>query len=419
MKAEVIAVGTELLLGEIVNTNAQFISVALSKIGVDVVYHTVVGDNEERISEEIMRSLGRSDVVIITGGLGPTHDDLTREAIARATGRPLERRPELENWLRERFDRMGRVMAKGNLKQADQPKGAEAIANPRGTAPGVALVHEGKRIYAVPGVPSEMQGMLADYLVPDLAKVAGGSTLLSRYLKVAGMGESDVAERLKPIIDALDKKRTATIALLASAGEVRVRITAKAGDHQGALDIIRPVEDQVVKELGSAVYGADEDTLEKVVAELLRKRKVTLATAESVTGGVVVSRMIAIPGASDFLNAGYVTYATEAKLLELGVPNQILEEHGAVSKETALAMAQGARDRAHADVGLSTTGEAGPEPAEAPVGTVLLGLSWEGGGAHRKFLAPGARETVRLWASQGALNFLRLWLLGEIEPELE
>ena len=417
MKAEIIAVGTELLLGEIVNTNAQFISVALSRIGVDVLYHTVVGDNEERIAEEIARALSRSDVLIITGGLGPTHDDLTREALAGATGRKLERRAELEKDLRERFNRMGRVMAEGNVKQADQPSGAEAIQNPRGTAPGIALEHEGKRVYAVPGVPSEMQGMLADFVIPNLSNEESGSTLLSRYLKVAGMGESDVAQRIKGIINELDSDRSATIALLASAGEVRVRITAKAESNESALRLIKPVEEKVSGELGSAVYGADEDTLEKVVADLLRQNEVTVATAESITGGFVVSRLVGVPGASEFLSAGYVTYATEAKLFELGIPKEILDKHGAVSKETAIAMAQGARDRAHAKVGLSTTGEAGPEANEAPVGTVFLGLSWDGGSAHRKFVAPGPRDAVRLWASQGALNLLRLWLLGEVGTE--
>ncbi|MBW3588349.1 MAG: competence/damage-inducible protein A [Actinobacteria bacterium] len=417
MKAEVIAVGTELLLGEIINSNAQYISTELSRIGIDVMYQTVVGDNEQRIADEISRALDRSDVVIITGGLGPTHDDLTREAITRATGRKLERRPELEQWLRERFAAMGREMADNNLRQADQPETAVAIGNPRGSAPGVDLAHNGKRIFAVPGVPVEMKGMLSDHVIPELSGAAGENTLLSRYLKVAGMGESDVAQRIKHMIDDLDRQHIVTIALLASAGEVRVRITAKARNEKEALELIAPTEERVRGELGVAVYGTDGDTIEGAAAGVLKGRGLKLAIAESVTGGLVVSRMISIPGTSEFLDTGFVTYAIESKIRQLGVDPKIIEEHGAVSKETAIAMAEGARRSAGSDVGLATTGEAGPDPAEAPVGTIFIAVSWEQASAHRKFIAPGDRDAIRRWASAGALNFLRLWAMGEVKPD--
>lgn len=413
MRAEVVAVGTELLLGDIANDNAREISEALAAIGVDVLFHTVVGDNEERIAGVISRAIERADVVIVTGGLGPTHDDVTREAIARATGVPLERRPELEAWLRERFARMSRVMPEANLRQADLPRGAEPIENPTGTAPGFALTLDGKRIYAVPGVPREMRGILADRVLPDLRGPAGGATLLSRVLRVVGLGESDVGERLAAVIEDLDREREATLALLAGGGEVRVRITAKGVSPQRALERIDPVERRVRGILGSAVYGADADTLEGVVAALLRQRGLTLAIAESVSGGMLASRLLGVPGASDFLLAAYVAYSRTSKVDDLFVPASVLDRHGTVSAETALSMAAGARARTGADVAVATTGEAGPEPAEAEVGTVYLGLAHLDGSLHRRFVAPGDREAIRRWASQAALNLLRLWLTGE------
>lgn len=413
MRAEVVAVGTELLLGDIANDNAREISEALAGIGVDVLFHTVVGDNEERIAGVISRAIERADVVIVTGGLGPTHDDVTREAIARATGVPLERRPELEAWLRERFARMSRVMPEANLRQADLPRGAEVIENPTGTAPGFALTLDGKRIYAVPGVPREMRGMLADRVLPDLRGPAGGATLVSRVLRVVGLGESDVGERLAAVIEDLDRQREATLALLAGGGEVRVRITAKGTSPQRALERIEPVERRVRGILGSAVYGADADTLEGVVAALLRQRRLTLAIAESVSGGMLTSRLLGVPGASDFLLAAYVAYSRTSKVDDLFVPASVLERHGTVSAEAALCMAAGARARTGADVAVATTGEAGPEPAEAEVGMVYLGLAHLDGSLHRRFVAPGDREAIRRWASQAALNLLRLWLTGE------
>lgn len=415
MRAEIIAVGTELLLGQIANTNAKTISEGLAGIGVDVMFHTVVGDNEERIAATIAQALERSDVVIITGGLGPTHDDLTREAIARASGRPLERRPELEEALRERFARFGRVMAETNLRQADQPQGALAIPNPRGSAPGVALVHDGKRIYAMPGVPHEMGAMFFESVLPDLAEATPGSALVSRIVRVAGIPESDLAQSLRPLIIELDESRTATIALLPSFGEVQVRITAKGANADEARAYIGPVEEEVRKILGAGVFGTDHETLEGVVARLMMERGLTLAVAESVTGGMLASRLVDVAGASRFMKAGYVAYSQQAKMRDLAVGGAVIDAHGSVSAEAAEAMAAGARQRAGTDLGLSTTGEAGPEPREANVGAVFVGISWEEGSRSRGFVAPGPRNLVRRWATLGALNLLRLWLIGEVE----
>jgi competence/damage-inducible protein CinA-like protein len=415
MKAEIVSVGTELLLGDIANTNAQFIAQQLAAVGVDVMFGTEVGDNEARIADVISRALERCDVVIITGGLGPTHDDLTREAIARATDRALQRRAELEDELRRRFEFMGRPMADANLKQADLPAGAEAIANPNGTAPGIFLDHDGKLIFAVPGVPHEMRSMMQRNVVPELVRRGGGEVLFSRTLRCAGVGESDLAARITPVIDRLEVTKLATIALLASAGEVRIRITTKDADAGAAQGRIAGVEAELRAVLGSIVFGADDETLEGVVAAELARRGLTLAIAESVTGGMLASRFVDVPGASAFLRAGYVAYSVDSKKSDLLVPEEVIAAHGAVSEEAAQAMAAGARRRAGADLGLATTGEAGPLTAQASAGTICLALAWKGGAISRRFIAPGAREQVRRWATLGALNLLRLWLAGELE----
>lgn len=411
MKAEIIGVGTELLLGQIANTNAVTISRALAEKGIDVLYHTVVGDNEERIATAITHALSRSDVLIMTGGLGPTQDDLTRDGLARATSHDLARVPELEQALRQRFERLGRNMAESNLRQVELPEGARAIPNARGTAPGIAMEHDGKKIYVLPGVPSEMEPMLYDFIIPELSAAAGGGIVLSRLLAVAGIPESEVAEVLKDEVARLDAERTATLAFLPSAGEVRIRITAKDANEAAALERIGPVEERIRKILGAAVFGVDDQSLEAVVASILIERGLTLAVAESVTGGMLASRLVDVPGASRFLRAGYVTYSMEAKA-DLGVPRSLLERHGAVSAETTLALAEAARLRAGVDLALATTGEAGPEPKEREVGTVFITLAWDGGSTHRGFRAPGERAAVRRWAANGALNLLRLHLIS-------
>ncbi len=414
MKAEILAVGTELLIGQIANTNAQTISQELANIGVDVLFHTTVGDNEERIALALGAAMQRSDVVVITGGLGPTHDDLTREAIARVTGKSLERNSSIESWLHELFTSRGREMADANLRQADVPAGAETIDNPIGTAPGIFMEHEGKVIVAVPGVPAEMKRMLEETVLDKLSERAGGSILVSRTLKVAGLGESDLAQRIEATIKKLDDSDTAKIALLASVGEVRIRISAKGADRGEAVQHIAPVEKELRETLGTRVFGADDDTLEAVVTEMLKQRRLTLGVAESFTGGYLVSRLIGVPGVSDPFQAAYVTYSNESKIRDLSVPAETIDKHGAVSEETALAMAEGIRSRGSADMGLSTTGEAGPEPEEQPVGTFWVGLAWEGGSLARRFFAPGERDAVRWWGSQAALNTLRMWMLGEL-----
>lgn len=414
MRCEIVGVGTELLLGQIVNTNAAWIGQRLADVGWDCLRHTAVGDNQARIAEVIREALGRADAVIVTGGLGPTQDDVTREAMAAVAGVPLVRRPELEAWLRERFARMGvQRMAEMNLRQADVPEGARYIDNPRGTAPGLIVEVDGKPAYAVPGVPREMEGMLEQVVLPDLAARAGeGRAIVSRTLRTAGVGESRLAERLTPLWEEAGAGEV-TLAYLASPGEVRVRLTAVGATRDEALADIAPVEARIREELGDIVYGTDDETLEAAVGRLLRERGGTLATAESLTGGLLGGRITAVPGSSGYYLGGVVAYATDAKASLLGVDQELLAGAGPVSEPVAAAMAEGARKAFGADLGLAATGVAGPaEQAGRRVGTLCLGVADAAGTATRTLTAPGDRTQVRLWASAVALDLMRRRLEG-------
>jgi nicotinamide-nucleotide amidase len=414
VRCEIVGVGTELLLGQIVNTNAAWIGQRLADVGWDCLRHTVVGDNEARITEVLREALGRADAVIVTGGLGPTQDDVTREAIATLAGVPLVRRPELEAWLRERFAAMGVArMAEMNLRQADVPEGARHIDNPRGSAPGLIVEVGGKPVYAVPGVPREMEGMLERVVLPDLAARAGeGRAIVSRVLRTAGVGESRLAERLTPLWEAAGGGKV-TLAYLASAGEVRVRLTAVGATRDEAIAEIAPVEAKIREELGEIVYATDDETLEAAVGRLLHERDRTLATAESLTGGLLGGRITTVAGSSDYYLGGVVSYATEAKAALLGVDRELLAGEGAVSEPVAAAMAAGARRAFGADLGLATTGVAGPTEQDGrPVGTVCLGVADAAGTATETRRAPGDRTQVRAWTATLALDLLRRRLEG-------
>jgi nicotinamide-nucleotide amidase len=414
VRCEIIGVGTELLLGQIVNTNAAWIGQRLADVGWDCHRHAVVGDNTERIAEALTEALGRADAVILTGGLGPTQDDVTREALAAVAGVPLVRQPELETWLRERFARMGvKRMAEMNLRQADVPEGARTIDNPRGTAPGLIVEVGGRAVYAVPGVPREMEGMLERVVLPDLAARAGeGRAIVSRVLRTAGVGESRLAERLTPLWEEAGTGQV-TLAYLASPGEVRVRLTAVGATRDEALAEIAPVEAKLRQELGEIVYGTDEETLEAVVGRLLRERGLTLATAESLTGGLLGGRITGQPGASDYYLGGVVAYATDAKASQLGIDPELLAADGPVSEPVAAAMAAGARTVFGADLGLAATGVAGPtEQSGRPVGTLCLGVADASGTVTQTLTAPGDRAQVRLWTASLALDLTRRRLEG-------
>jgi nicotinamide-nucleotide amidase len=416
VRAELVGVGTELLLGQIANTNAQWMSDRLASIGVDVLHHQVVGDNLERIQEVLGLALERSDVVLVTGGLGPTEDDITRDALAAMLGVGMRRHPEIEQLLRSKFDRFGGSgMPESNLRQADVPEGCRYIVPIRGTAPGlVAEFSDGGRIYAMPGVPAEMMEMMENTVLPELAARSGPSALVSRTIRCTGIGESRVAELMRDLFTTLTNP---TVAYLASLGEAKVRLTAKAATAEEAERIIAPVADEVVRRLGDTVFSTDDESLEQAVARLLRERDRTLATAESITGGGVAERMSHAPGSSAVFVGGAVTYTAEAKERVLGVSRATLDGAGVVSEACAREMAAGARGLFGADVAVSLTGAAGPEPhAGAEPGTVWIGLDADGVQHARGYVSKGEREQVRRWAEQAALDLVRRHLEGRPLP---
>ena len=353
MIVEVIAVGTELLLGQIINTNLAHIGGRIADLGLDAHYQQTVGDNLGRMEAAIVTALDRADAVIITGGIGPTQDDITREAICAATGRQMAFSDEYADALRERFARWGREMPESNLRQAEYPEGADLLPNPKGTAPGLAIEHEGKLIFALPGVPPEMYLLLDDHVLPRIKQKAGiDEVLVSRVIRTWGRGESGVAEMLGDLFEA---SRNPSMAFLASNGEIKVRLTAKAPTAAKAEDLIAPIEEEVRDRLGSLVFGADDDTIETILIDLAKAKGWTIGTAESATGGLLAGRLTAAPGSSDVFRGSIVAYASDLKHDLLGVGDEIIAD-GVVSEETALAMAQGARQRLAVDVAVSVTG---------------------------------------------------------------
>ncbi|HEX8002961.1 MAG TPA: competence/damage-inducible protein A [Mycobacteriales bacterium] len=410
MRVELLAVGTELLFGDIVNGNAAWLGQRLAEAGVDVTTSVVVGDNVARIAHAVVTALSRADALVITGGIGPTQDDLTREALALAAGVDLVRDPELEAGLRARFEALRRDVPEMNYRQADLPRGATSIPNARGTAPGVRVEIGGGVAYALPGVPFEMERMFADSVLPDLLARAGEpACIVHRVLRTAGMWESAVAAALESQVARLEREGGVTVAFLASQGQTRVRLTAKAATAEAALAMIAPEEAAARAALGSAVYGADDDTLDGVVAALLRARSETVATAESLTGGLLGAELTKAPGASDVYAGGVVAYATALKRSLLGVGPDV----PAVSAEAAAGMATGVRELTGATYGVSLTGVAGPAPQDdRPVGTVYVGLASPTDVVTRELRLPGDRPRVRTFAVVAALNLLRLHLTG-------
>ncbi|KJE24683.1 competence/damage-inducible protein cinA [Frankia torreyi] len=418
MRAELLAVGDELLYGDIVNGNAAWLGRQLADVGVTVATSTVVGDDVDVIATAIRVALERADAVVMTGGLGPTQDDLTREGIAAAAGVELRRDDFLEAELRRRFRTMGRRAARDvpvmNYRQADLPVGAQPLPNGPGTAPGIRMEIGTGVVYAMPGVPFEMNDMFTGSVLPDILRRAGQpAVVVHRVLRTAGMWESVVAEALAAEVDRLAPIGNPRIAFLASGGQTRVRITARARDRAEAETLIAPVEAAARTALGAGVYGGEEDSLESVVLGLLRARSATLAVAESITGGLLAGRLTDVPGASVVFRGGVVSYATDVKASALGVDQALLAAEGAVSANTAAAMAAGVRARLGADYGLATTGVAGPGELEGkPAGTVHLGLSGPDGTITRSLRLPGDRTRVRAFAAVTALDLVRRTLAG-------
>ena len=412
MRCDVVAVGTELLLGQIQDTNSAWIGEQLALHGIDTHVHTKVGDNLRRIVEVLRQSLDRADAVIVCGGLGPTHDDITRDAIAEVMGVALEEDEAIVDVIRAMFEARGRHMPDINRRQAQVPVGATIIEQRRGTAPGLVCPVGDKVVYAVPGVPHEMREMVERAILPDLRRRSGDtSVILSRVLRTWGDSESGLNERLQPLIDRLDERGNPTLAFLASGIEgLKVRLTAKAATHEQARALVDAEEAEVRRVLGSLVFGVDGDTMESVVLQLCRERGLSLGLAESLTGGLVASRITAVPGASDVFRGSVVSYATSVKVGVLGLP----EGAPVVSPEAALAMARGAQRVLHADVALALTGVAGPTAQEGrPVGTVHVAAVVGEQADVRDLRLPGDREQVRQFACISGLDLLRHLLLAQ------
>ena len=401
------AVGTELLLGQIVNSNASSIGAALAERGFDAHYQQVVGDNLERVAESISTAIGRSEAVVITGGIGPTQDDLTREALCLASGLEMVFSDEYAATLRNWWESRGRVMPESNLKQAEHPAGAELLANPKGTAPGLVINHDDTLIFCIPGVPAEMEYLLHSDVLPRLSKHSGKeSVLVSRVLRTWGRSESDIAETLD---DLYRETTNPSIAFLASGGEIKVRITAKADDSGLASELIGPYETKIRERLGSVVFGADDQTIERVLLDLLEADGYTIGTAESMTGGMVSAALTSLPGSSSVVRGAVIAYAQDLKKSLLGVEDLST----VVDLETAEQMAVGARKLLDVDVAVSVTGSAGPEPFEKPPGTMVIGVSTPKRTQAKEMRMVGDRERVRAYAVTNALQLTRLALIGK------
>ena len=409
MRCDVVAIGTELLLGQIVDTNSAHIGQQLAANGIDSLLQLKVGDNLDRMIAVLRSALVDADALIVCGGLGPTHDDVTREAIAAVMGVELEHDEAIAQVITGMFAARGRTMAANNLRQALVPAGASIIPQTRGTAPGlicpVTLDGVNKVVYAVPGVPHEMIDMLERAVLPDLRRRSGlAAVIVSRTLRTWGESESGLNERLDPIIDQLQASGAATLAFLASGWEgIKVRLTAKADTFEQAMARLAPVEARVRSIVGDQVFGIDDQTMESVVLDLLRQCGWTLGLAESVTGGLVAGRITNVPGASEVFRGSVVSYASQVKFDLLGV-----EPGPVVSERAAGQMAEGARRVLHADVGLALTGVAGPSEQDGMrVGTLCVGIALPDGTTTRTLSMPGMREQMRQMSVISALDLLR------------
>jgi len=409
MIVEVIAIGTELLYGQTVNTNAARIGARLTDAGIEHQHSSVVGDHPGRMVDAIRLAAARSDAVIITGGLGPTQDDLTREAIAAATDRKLVFSDDYADRLRRWWASRGREMPESNLKQAEYPEGADLHVNPKGTAPGIRLVTDEAIIYAIPGVPAEVEVLLDEFVIPDLSQRSESRVVFNRVLRTYGESESLIGEKLADIYS----DGNPSMAFLASAAEIKIRLTAKAATEGEAAAMVAPLEKQVRERLGDLIFGTDDETIEKILMKLAAEKGWSLGTAESATGGMVAARITAIPGASTFFRGSVVAYSTDVKRDVLGVPAELIDRHGVVSEPVAVAMAEGAARVLGADVMIAVTGSAGPDPQERPVGTMVIAVRTPERTMARTVSLPGDRERIRTYTTTGALQLARRAMTGE------
>ena len=411
MNAEIISVGTELLLGNIENTNTTFLSKRLADLGISVYYQSSVGDNAQRLIKLLSLAVERSQVIIITGGLGPTDDDITKETVCRALNIDLVLHEPTLRKIEDYFARTGRQMTENNRKQAMIPQGAEIMENDHGTAPGIVLKAGEQIIMLLPGPPSEMRPMFDKYAPKFLSKFSDG-VIFSRTVKFIGIGESQLAEKIEDMFDG----ENPTVAPYAKTGEVHIRVTAKAKDEKKARSLCEPKLDELRKRAGGYIYGYDDETLESAVVNGLKEKKLTVATAESCTAGLLSKRITDVPSSSQVFSMGVTTYSNEMKTELLGVPADLIEAHGAVSPEVAREMAQRVKEKSGSDIGIGITGIAGPDGGtdEKPVGLVYIAIS---NGEHtwvkRNIFGHGSdeRDYIRHLASSTALNLIRLYML--------
>jgi nicotinamide-nucleotide amidase len=406
MDAEIIAVGSELLTSNRQETNSLYLTQKLNALGIEVRFKTIVGDNAEHLAQVFRAALGRSRLIFLTGGLGPTEDDLNRQVVAEVLGRPLCEVPEVRRRIEERFARFGRTMSENDARQALVPEGAEWLENKLGTAPGLWISHQGVAVVLLPGPPKELEAMFEATCAPRLASLASGECLRSRVYKTVGLAESEVDQRIAPLYKNYQNPRTT---ILATPGVIEVHLQARATNDVEANELLDQLGDRIEAALGEYVFSSGGESLEEVVGMYLVMRQKTVAVAESCTGGLLSERLTRVPGSSNYFLGGMVCYSNELKTALAGVPADLITEHGVVSLAVAQAMAEGVRKRTGASLGIGITGVAGPGGGtpEKPVGLVFIALADENGTQIREFRFPGDRERVRHWATQMALEAVR------------
>jgi nicotinamide-nucleotide amidase len=406
LKAEIIAIGSELLTPLRTDTNSLWLTDRLNSIGIQVQIKTVVGDDEPRLEETIREALRRSDIIISTGGLGPTEDDITRKVFSRVTGRGLMLDYEILDQICHRLTSRGYQMTPNNERQALIPRGATIMPNPNGTAPGIKMEQDGKLVALLPGPPRENQPMFNDYLMPDLEKKSRGVRIAKRVLKVVGIGESQLDDKIAPIYG---QYTNPTTTILFTDSEIEIHLTASASSVEDAESLVEELADKLEEAVGDKMYSTRGQSLEEVIGDRLRVKRYTLATAESCTGGLVAERITSVAGASDYFLGSIVSYSNESKTRLLGVPAELIESRGAVSGEVAEAMARGVKEWTGATIGVSVTGLAGPGGGTeaVPVGTVYVGIADDVGSANRRMILPGDRHLIRWRASTAALEMIR------------
>jgi nicotinamide-nucleotide amidase len=415
MKAEIIAVGSELLTPDRLDTNSLFLTSRLNRLGIEVVRKTVVGDQFADLHDAFLDAMERAELVISSGGLGPTEDDLTREAVADLLGRRLALNAQVMSRIEARLRLFGRPVSEKNARQAMVPEGATVLENARGTAPGLWLEARGRIVVLLPGPPNELKGMFGEQVEPRLERCAGGVRLYARELRVAGMGESDVDQRIAPIYTRHPNVQTT---ILTAPGEIQIHLRAWSADAAAAEGTLQQLQESIVMALGEIIFSVKGEDMEEVVARELTLSQATIATAESCTGGLLAERLTRIPGSSSYFLGGVVSYSNALKSAWVDVPTEIIEARGAVSAEVAMALADGIRRRTGATLGAGITGIAGPAGGspEKPVGTVHVALADAAGSKQRTLFFPGDRDRIRWMATQTALDMVRRYFLYAPQP---